>query len=206
MRKALLFTVLLLVPVATFAQAHRFEVTPVAGYRFDGDFDTDEGLFDERNVQVDEGTVFGLIFDVPLNPYLQVEFIANRQNTQFTADPGLFTPERDLGDVTIDLYHAGILFQWGPGQVVGFFSTGLGVGRIDPDLPDLESETRFSGNFGGGVKIFLAENIGLRLDGRFYWVDLGSFDDHDHDHHHDGDFESGGLFQGEASAGLIFSW
>lgn len=204
MRKALLLTVLILVPSSVLAQPHRFEVSPVVGYRFDSDFDTDDGLFDERNVQVDEGTMFGLIFDVPLNPFMQLEFIANRQNTRFTADPGLFTPERDLGDVTIDLFHAGILIQWSPGQVVGFFSTGLGIGHIDPDLPDLESETRFSGNFGGGVKIFLAENIGLRLDGRFYWVDLGSFDDHDH--HHDDDFDSNGLFQGEASAGLIFSW
>lgn len=205
MRKALLLTVLLLVPAAALAQTHRFEVTPVGGYRFDSEFNVDDDFLDERNLRVDEGGMFGVIFNVPLNPFMQLEFIANRQNSQFIVDPGLFTPERVLGDVTIDLYHAGILVQWGPGQVVGFFSTGLGFGHIDPDFPGLEAETRFSGNFGGGVKIFLAQNIGLRFEGRGYWVDLDtSFDDHDH--HHD-DFDSdAGLFQGEASAGLIFSW
>jgi opacity protein-like surface antigen len=202
MRKALLSILLLLIPAAALAQSHRFEVTPVAGYRFDGEFRIDDDFLDERDVRVDEGGTFGVIFDVPLSPNWQLEFLANRQNSQFIVDAGLFTPERELGDVTVDLFHAGILYQWGPGQVNGFVSGGIGLGRIEPDFPGVEAENRFSGNLGGGVKIFFAENIGLRVEGRGYWVDLDTRFDDRRDR-----FESDeGLYQGEASVGLIFSW
>jgi len=205
MRKSLILVALLLIPAAALAQTHRFEITPMVGWRFDGEFNVDGDFFDERNVRIDEGESFGVIFNVPLNPNWQLEFIANRQNGEFVADAGLFTPELDLGDVTVDMYHAGISYQWGPGQVQGFFSGGLGVGRIEPDNDDLEAESRFSGNLGGGVKIFLAENIGLRFEGRGYWVDLQTDFDDDFDHDHD--FESNeGLWQGEVAGGLIISW
>src|SRR5262245_51173696 len=127
MRKSLILAALLLIPAAALAQApHRFEVTPMVGWRFDGEFNVDDDFLDERNVRVDEGQAFGVIFDVPLGPNFQIEFLANRQDSEFVVDPGLFTPERSLGDVTIDMFHAGILYQFGPGQVQGFFSTGLG--------------------------------------------------------------------------------
>ena len=200
MRKALILAGLLLIPAAALAQAHRFEVTPYAGWRFDGEFNYGDFL-EERNVRVDEGASFGVIFDVPLSPNWQIELIATRQDSEFIVDGGLFSPEQNLGDVTLDMVHAGILFQWGPGQVQGFFSSGLGIARIEPDRNDVEAESRFSGNFGGGVKIFFSQNVGLRFEGRGYWVDLET----DYDDYYD-DYYDVGLFQGEASVGLILSW
>jgi hypothetical protein len=202
MRKALILAVLLLIPAAAVAQDHRFEITPYAGFRFDGEFNVDGDFLEERGVRVDEGASFGVIFDVPLNPNWQIEFIANRQNSEFIVDAGLFTPEQSLGDVTVDIVNAGILYQWGPGQVQGFFSGGLGIARIEPDRQGVEAESRFSGNIGGGVKIFFAENVGLRVEGRGYWVDLesgfeGRYDRFDSDE---------GMYQGEVSAGLIIAF
>ena len=206
-RKALFLAFLLTVPAMApmaMAQTHRFEITPTASYRFNGEFeaDSDFPLDDNLDVRIDEGPAFGVIFDVPLNPNWQLEFIVNRQDSTFIVDEGLFTPERELGDVAIDYYHAGFGFQWGPGQVNGFVSGGLGFARVDPDFPELETETRFSGNLGGGVKIFFAENIGLRVEGRGYWVDLesgfeGRYDRFDSDE---------GMYQGEVSAGLIIAF
>ncbi len=202
MRKALILVGLLLIPAAALAQTHRFELTPVAGWRFDGEFNVDGDFLDERDVRVDEGASFGIIFDIPLNPNWQIELLANRQDSEFIVDAGLFTPEQSLGDVTVDIVNAGLLYQWGPGQVQGFVSGGLGIARIEPDRPNVEAESRFAGNFGGGVKVFFAENVGLRFEGRGYWVDLETgFDDRSDR------FESDeGLFQGEASVGLILSW
>lgn len=202
MRKALILVGLLLIPAATLAQTHRFELTPVAGWRFDGELNVDGDFLGERDVRVDEGASFGIIFDVPLNPNWQLELIANRQNSEFIVDAGLFTPEQSLGDVTVDIINAGILYQWGPGQVQGFFSGGLGIARIEPDRPGVDAESRFSGNLGGGVKVFFAENVGLRFEGRGYWVDVEQgFDDRNDRFRSDE-----GLFQGEASVGLILSW
>ncbi|MFL6290794.1 MAG: hypothetical protein ACJ759_07860, partial [Thermoanaerobaculia bacterium] len=60
MRKALILVVLLLIPAAALAQTHRFELTPYAGWRFDGEFNVNGDFLDERDVRVDEGASFGL--------------------------------------------------------------------------------------------------------------------------------------------------
>jgi hypothetical protein len=203
MRRAIVVLCLLLIPAAAMAQTRRFELTPMVGYRFNGEFQADSDIFNRNlDVRIDEGAVFGVIFDVPLNENWQLELLANRQDSSFIVDEGLFTPEQDLGDVTVDYFNAGFLYQWGPGQVNGFVSGGVGLARIDPDFPEVEAENRFSGNIGGGVKILFAPNIGLRLEGRGYWVDLdtgfeGRYDRFDSDE---------GLYQAEASAGLIIAF
>jgi opacity protein-like surface antigen len=203
MRRAIVVLCLLLIPAAAMAQTRRFELTPMVGYRFNGEFQADSDIFNRNlDVRIDEGAVFGVIFDVPLTENWQLELLANRQNSSFIVDEGLFTPEQDLGDVTVDYFNAGFLYQWGPGQVNAFVSGGIGLARIDPDFPEVEAENRFSGNLGGGVKILFAPNIGLRLEGRGYWVDLdtgfeGRYDRFDSDE---------GLYQGEASAGLIIAF
>jgi hypothetical protein len=206
MRRAIFVLCLLILPAlpgVAQAQTRRFELTPMAGYRFKGEFTADSDLFNRNlDVRVDDSPTYGLIFDVPLTENWQLEILANRQDSSFIVDEGLFTPERNLGDVTIDYVNAGFLFQWGPGQVNGFVSGGVGLARIDPDFPEVAAENRFSGNLGGGVKILFSPNIGLRLEGRGYWVDLdtgfrGRYDRFDSDE---------GLYQGEASAGLIIAF
>jgi hypothetical protein len=52
------------------------------------------------------------------------------------------------------------------------------------------------------VKIFFADNVGLRLEARGHWTDLDTgFDDRSR-RYHSGD----GLFQAEGSAGLIIAF
>ncbi len=205
MRRALLLMTFLLLPAVSFAQTEpRFEITPTVGYRFDGEFDaaSDFPVSLDLNVRIDEGASFGVLFDVPLNSNWSLEFLANRQESSFVVDEGLFTPEEELGDVTVSYYHAGFLYQWGPGQVRPFITAAVGLARIDPDFPEVEGENRFSGSLGGGVKIFFAENVGLRFEGRGYWADLetgfeGRYNRFDSEE---------GLYQGEVSAGLIIAF
>ncbi|MES1242865.1 MAG: outer membrane beta-barrel protein [Acidobacteriota bacterium] len=206
MRKAIFLLSLLLLPALpemAQAQTRRFELTPTVGYRFKGELTANSDLFDrDLDVRVDDSATFGLIFDIPLTENWQLELLANRQNSSFIVDEGLFTPETNLGDVTVDYLNAGFLYQWGPGQVIGFVSGGVGLARIAPDFPEVESENRFSGNLGGGVKLLFSPNIGLRLEGRGYWVDLDTGFEGRGDR-----FESDeGLYQGEASAGLIIAF
>jgi outer membrane protein with beta-barrel domain len=199
-----LFGFALLLPLTLHAQPGRFELTPMAGYRLQGDFDAHDDAFDPRlNVDVDESAVFGGFFDIPLSPYWQIEILANRQQTRFEANRGLLTPSDTLGDVDLTTVQAGFLFQWGGGQVSPFVAGALGLTRIDPKFDGLSSDDRFSASFGGGVKMFFNRNLGLRLEGRGYWTDLETgFDDHDHHH----DQSSDGLFQWEGSVGLILAF
>jgi opacity protein-like surface antigen len=199
-----LFALALLLPAAAFAQPGRFELTPVAGYRLNGDFDArSSDAFDrDLNVEVEESPVFGVIFDIPLAPYWQLELLANRQESSFIVDPGLLEPETELGDVTLTYLHAGIVLQWGLGQVNPFLTASAGLARIDPKFRNLDADNRFSASFGGGVKIFFADNVGLRLEARGYWTDLDTGFDDRFDRYDSGD----GLYQGEGSVGLIIAF
>jgi hypothetical protein len=204
MRRALFALALLLLPAATLAQPGRFELIPVAGYRLDGDFNArSSDPFDrDLNVQVDASSVYGLLFDIPLTPNWQLEILANRQQSQFVIDRGLLTPSTELGDVDLTILQAGFLFQWGEGQVNPFVTAAAGLTRIDPKFNRLSSDDRFSASLGGGVKIFFNGNLGLRLEARGYWTDLDTGFDDRFNRYDSGD----GLYQGEASAGLIIAF
>lgn len=205
MRKALLTLALLLIPAFAAAQPGTFEITPFAGYRLGGEFDaSDEDFFDtDLDAEIEESAIFGVIFGIPLTPNWKLELLANRQESTFIIDEGLLSPTIELGDVTVSMYHAGLAFEWGLGQVSPFIVGTLGLARIEPDFPELNAENRFSASLGGGAKIFFSQNVGLRLEGRGYWTDLGTDWDDRYDRY---DSEGDGLFQAEASAGLIFAF
>src|SRR5262245_34543946 len=207
MRRAffLVPTLLTVLPAAAFAQPGRFELTPVAGYRLEGDFNArSSDAFDrDLNVKVDASATFGVLLDIPLAPNWQLEILANRQRSEFIVDRGLLTPTTTLGDVDLTILQAGFLFQWGEGQVSPFITAAGGLTRIDPKFNDLASDDRFSASVGGGVKIYFGENVGIRLEGRGYWTDLDTgFDDSRHRRYDSRD----GLYQGEGSAGLIIAF
>jgi hypothetical protein len=203
MRRAL-FVLLLLFPAAVFAQPGRFELTPFAGYRLAGDFEADSSdAFDPRlNVEVEEGGVYGVMFNIPLSPNWQIELLANRQQSSFRIDRGFLEPETELGDVDLTTVHGGILLQWGEGQVNPFLVVSAGITRIEPKFRNLDSDDRFSTSFGGGAKVFFSDNVGLRLEARGFWTDLDTGFDDRFDRYDSGD----GLFQGQGSVGLIIAF
>jgi hypothetical protein len=205
MRRAFFAFALLLLPAVAFAQRPRFEITPTGGYRLEGDFEAQSGdVFDPNlNVDVEASGVFGLIFDIHLAPNWQLEILANHQQSKFVVDRGLFNPTDSLGDVDLTTLQAGFLFYWdGGGQVIPFITMAGGLTRIDPQFDDLSSDDRFSGSLGGGVKMFLGGNVGIRLEGRGYWTDIGDGYDDCFDCYDSYD----GLFQGEATVGLIIAF
>ncbi len=204
-RVVLLLAVLLCTLCAaapTFAQPRRFELTPVAGYRLSGEIDSDE--FDRSDVEIDESSVVGANFDIPISPGFQLELLLRHQESAFVVDRGILDPGEELGDVAITHAHAGLLFEWGPGQVNGFVVVSGGLASIDPESADLDAETRLSGSLGGGLKVFFSRNLGLRFEGRAFWTDFESeFDDNDRRRRSTYDDV---LVQGEGTVGLIFAF
>jgi hypothetical protein len=196
--------------VAAFAQAPRVELTPFGSYRFEGDFDLTNDLF-ETDVEVDAGFAYGLALDVSLTRYLQLELLANRQESDLIRRGGLFGSDAEIADIEVSHLHVGVLGQFGQGQVHPFVVGSVGVARVDIDLPGLRSDDRFAASAGGGVKILLNDHFGFRIEGRYYYVDL------DEDHRRDNDEcddifdddcyrDPDNLSQAEASFGLIFAW
>lgn len=201
------FAVLSLAAAGAAQAQSQFQITPTAGYRTSGQLTaTDRDFLDDSDVEVDKSSVFGVIVDIPLGQSgFGIELLANRQKSAFSIDGGLFEPTEELGDVELTYVHGGVYYEWLGGQVVPFISATAGVTRIDPKFDELEAEDRASASLGGGVKIFFNRNIGLRLEGRGYWTDLDTRFRDDDNRRRNSEVDEA-LYQGEASAGLIFAF
>ena len=78
--RRLLFTFLLLVPGAAFAQGAGFEITPTASYRFSGSVTAydNSGFRQSSDLKVDHGGAYGVSLDIPVGYRWQFELLANR--------------------------------------------------------------------------------------------------------------------------------
>jgi hypothetical protein len=224
-RKLIVLFVLLIAPAAAFAQdasptnnaytRGRFELTPTFSYNFGGTLSAESSSLFDFDLEAADSTAYGVTFGIPLSPWAQIELLASRQQTELEYDRGNFDSSFGVADFDVTYYHVGGLFQWGNGQIHPFFVASLGVANLNPDLPGARAENKFSGSLGGGVKIFLTDNIGLRFEGRGFWTLLDdSNDDYywDDDCHHCGEYDdyyygyTETFDQAQASAGLIIAW
>lgn len=201
--RRILLGLLLLVPAASAAQPLRLELSPYAGYRMNGTVKPDN--FVSENLEVEESATYGLRLNIPLSRELQLEILANRQESELQIDAGIFEPGEHLGDITLDTVHAGLLYQWGQGQVNPYVVFSAGITRLDPQFTELETESRLSGSLGGGVKVFVNRNVGFRFEARGYWVDLKADFNDDDDCRRCRDTDDA-LYLGEANAGLVFAF
>lgn len=196
-----LLTVLAVVPVA-HATPNGLELTPYVAYRFGGEIEDGDGSFRNDTTDIDEGEAFGVTLDIPLDGGFKLELLVSRQQSEAQFDEGLFEPSFNLGDIDVTYGHVGLLYEWQPGHLRPFVVGSAGATLLDPSFPDADEETRFSIAFGGGVKVFLSEHVGLRLEGRGFWTAVDEDSDRYYDYGDNGDV----LFQGEASVGLILAW
>lgn len=143
--------------------------------------------------------VVGLILDVPIAPGWMFEALLNRQDGDVDF-PGTQLPRETYESTTAQV---GVQRYWERERWTPFAALGLGVTRWQttalvyrpPLFPGigvqrLDDEV-FSGSIAGGVKVPLSARFGLRLEGRYYHIDLP----------HE---VSGSFGQTEAAAGLTF--
>lgn len=200
------FTILLLVLAARSASAD-VELTPTLGYRFDDyrctgdDSSSPPPACSRLTAESDDGPVFGLVLAFDMRRHLQLELLASRQESELLLTSGVptavtpsvpFAP-LDVPDFTVTHLQLGLSRTWGEGAVRPFAGVAVGGSRVEADsrqgTVDFEDDVP-SASFGAGVKLLLGERLGLRLEGRGYWIDLPS--------------ELGGSFaQGDATVGLI---
>ena len=166
-RKIIFVVALIAIAMAPDAVAdERFELTPFIGYRFGGDFDNirdPDGQI--RSVDVGDSETYGLIFDINIGENAQIELSWSHQDTDLTAK--LFDGSKeDLADATIDFWHVGgnLLFGDSLDDGRGFLSFSIGGTHLSPE--GFSSETQFSFGFGGGVKFYFNDTVGVRLQGK----------------------------------------
>src|SRR5947207_14769589 len=121
MRKLLLVFALLLIPCSMVAQDWRrcygnrpyadnfFELSPYVGYRYGGTIYANQTQLFNHDVAVDSAPNFGANFAIPVNNGWKIEFLVDRQNTQFSGGGGgLFSPNNNLGDFDITYFQGGL--------------------------------------------------------------------------------------------------
>lgn len=152
-----ILALLLLFPLAAVAAV---EITPMAGYRFGGNLEDQDGV----NVDLESGASGAIAIDFDYERNSQIELFWSRQKSTIGDNPGF--PRFDLD---IDYFHLGgtVLFP-DEFDFVPYGAGGVGVTVFTPDSPGFDTETRFSVSVGGGIKYFPFEHVGLRLEGRGY--------------------------------------
>jgi hypothetical protein len=165
LRLALVFTVLLIGVLPSFAQQH-FEIQPFVGYKYGGGLDVGSNPFGINRINIDSSIAYGATFTFNPAARLGFEFLWNRQPTNSTGSlHGGGTYPQKFG-VTLDQFHGDLLFsltdhgsKLEPFALLGFGATDMhGAGS---------STTKFSFGMGGGVKYFVSRHVGFRMQARY---------------------------------------
>lgn len=194
---------LALLPLGMPAAAE-VELTPFAGFRMGGEFDTRNDTDDsESRVKLDDTLSQGLLVNVDLRePGKQLELYLGRQETTADIPQGLLAPPRDRVDITLYQLQFGGLYFPGGKTTGGFISGVAGVTRLDPKPSGLDTHHRASLTLGGGYKFPVSEHVLLRLDLRGIYTVLDSGGAVFCSGGCNVRFESSGYLQIEAGAGL----
>ncbi len=198
----IIFSGLVVVLSSISLHAQRVEITPYYGYMFAGKMTFYEG---DLNIRNNPNYGITLDFEVDRKKGIYVELLYDRVDTRadFITYPGNVTSK--LFDLSEEYFHVGGLYNKELNKKLSTFGVfTLGATRIHPKDVNFGDDWRFSLTFGGGVKYYFSESIGIRLQGRikmpFYfsgggvWVGPG------------GVYTQGGgsaLLQADINAGLI---
>lgn len=142
----------------------RLEITPLYGIRLGGSVDLEEGSTYDR-LELRDGGAAGILIGYDLRNDGSLELQWTRQDSELVgARQG--QANTPLVDLSIDQIRLNGLYLWQMDRLRPFLLFGMGATVFDPDS-GYHSETRFSGALGGGVKIDLMKQGGLRLDARW---------------------------------------
>jgi len=152
--------------MTTPASAADFEVTPFAGYTMGGEFTNAET---GNTLSFDETSSYGIMLDFRQagDSDSWIEVYLSRQQTKLKADQGLFVGN-PLLDVNVEYYHIGGTYGQATGKIRPFVVGTFGATHMVPKQDGLDSETKFSLSLGGGVRLYLTEHVGIRLDARWF--------------------------------------
>ena len=174
--------VVILLCHAHLAFAQRAEASLNLGYSAsEGVTSSDRPLLGQQydTIAVDSGASLNFTFGYFFNDRMEGEFLFARQNSRFQADgPGGKLP---VSELAVYNYMFNFVYNWGErdGRVRPYVFGGLGATNYsfsDLLLPvaapistsdQIASETRFSTNWGAGVKFYPAPSVGIKAGVRW---------------------------------------
>lgn len=155
---------LIVVLTLSFSQdinAQTIEINGFTGWQLAGTAKLYDGDF-----RIDDAMNYGGKIAVGLSTTTFAELSYMRSDTEGDWIPyGLTgTPVRNI-PFSSNYIHIGALQELDMGVLRPFMTIGLGLAVWDPKTSQLSTKTQFSATFGGGVKIWLTDFLGIRLQG-----------------------------------------
>jgi opacity protein-like surface antigen len=185
-----------------FGARKYLEITPMWGYTFGGEFEDEEN---DETIDISEESSIGFRLAYDYGLYSQIEFIYSHQETELTGGDSF--PRDALFGLDIHYFHIGGTLFWGRDKWQPYFTGTVGLTHFNPEDSGIDSLTRFSMGFGGGVRYFPTERVGLYLGARalvtFVNSEIEAYSSSE------GSYviiESDVLWQFQVYAGLIFTF
>ena len=161
MKKLTFIVAFLISTTSLFAQF--YEVTPLAGYTFSGEADNGYGTYDLHNA-----FLYGARLDVQVTDLSYFELSYRRNDTGITYTPAAVNTTSEFNSGTAH-YMVGFLHEFGNKKIKPFGLISAGTSRYwikeEAGVDENYRQWFFSTEFGLGAKIFINENLGLRLQG-----------------------------------------
>jgi hypothetical protein len=149
--------------------AHRFEISPFAGYQFGGTLRVQDG-----DLLIKADMNYGGTLNVTVRPGVQMEFAYVRQDTELRLRDYAFGRTETLFAMAVEYFHIGGLYEGRSGRVRPYGLVTAGLTHFNPKPQDRSSEWRFSAGLGGGIKAFVTERLGFRFQGRLLFPYFGA--------------------------------
>jgi len=146
--------------------AAKFEITPLLGYTFGGDFKNSET---EETLDFDEGASYGVILGLKDqsktgSAFYELLYLRQESSLELNNDKNF--------DVDVNYLHIGGRYGSDGAAVNPYVAAGIGVTYFDPNKGD--SETEFSFSIGAGINVPLHEHVQLRFEGRGFGTVLSN--------------------------------
>jgi len=145
------------------------EITPTIGYRFGGTINNDDGRF-----SANDGQAWGATLGFRVKRDGLVELVYSRQPTtiQFNPDSGAtFT----VGDAAIEYFQFGGALEFGnKPNIKPFFALTVGGTHYSPQNSAFSGDWAFSWSAALGLKTYLNQHIGLRVQARLWMSTLSA--------------------------------
>ncbi len=157
---------------SALAQEKRVEINPFFGYTLSDGVTVDPFIAGGQiydSINPTSGINFGVQFGVFATENVEIGFLWSRQFSKLEAKNGT---SNEFTDMDVDNYHAIFTYNWLEEDAVArpFLFGGLGATNFAPaDIGGvaIDSETRFSSTWGGGVKVYPSPAVGFTAMARW---------------------------------------
>ena len=147
--------------ITTPVAGDNYLVTPFVGYRTSS---TLEDTTNQNTIDISETSSFGILLSMRKDRATEYDFLFSRQITDLKQQ-GQSIPDSGL---RFDYYHIGGTVNYDVDNLRPFVAGGLGFTHLSPSSSAYSSNTKFSLSIGGGFKVPVSQQVGLRLEVRGY--------------------------------------